>query len=126
MAWLSASEIRKLKVGTRVHVEIDGTLVSPVTSKHWMRIQDEHGITHHAWIGDDPATVPRIALTAPDYWPPRKGDTWEAGGIQYFCHVAHTGIFGLIMVSSEGDAFNNENGFAGFLALGPQLVRRNQ
>lgn len=126
MSWLRASEILALKAGARVHAEIDGVLVGPVTPGHWMRIQDEHETIHHLWAGDDPDRMPRIALAAPDFWPPRKGDTWEAGGVEYFCHVVHSGIFGLIMVSAEGESYNNDDGFAGFLALGPQLVRRNQ
>ena len=125
MAWLSSREIEALKVGARVHVEIDGTVVALPGALGWLKVQDENGITHHIWLSGEDSN-PKIALTAPDFWPPRKGDTWEAKGTQYFCHMVATGIFSMMLVSPDGNMFDNDDGFAAFLALGPRLVRRNQ
>lgn len=126
MGWLGSKEILALNTGARIHVEIDGTIVSVPASTGWLRVQDEHGIAHHVWVSDDPAMIPKVALAAPDFWPPRKGDIWEARETEYFCHECSTGIFSKVLVSVDGDAFDNDDGFREFLALGPRLVRRNQ
>ena len=104
-----------VKVGSKVHVEFDGTV----------NYDNEDGSFDVEIAGTDKTIeyIPSRFLETND-WPPQVGDIWEVNGDEYFVRKARRGYDGVYIASCNTSTDYLNEMIDQFKALNPSLVRR--
>jgi hypothetical protein len=115
--------------GQRVHVAFDGTIDS--LREGWLIVEDHSfGMYHQIWAyGAENLVTP----LNPEQWPPRVGDIWEAGGVEFYVRSDSDGRDMFVIESFDVNPEVDIDCYAyygrdldEFKALNPRLVRRRE
>lgn len=88
-----------MKIGTRIHVEFEGDLVSESATS--ITVEDEQGIRHRIVRGEDFGVANVYHSVLPKDWPPKPGDTWRHLDVTFLAEQGKDAIY-FIASNDEG------------------------
>jgi hypothetical protein len=118
----------EFKKGDRVKItltDLTVTTTGTAANGHRMEVQDPEGRYYSITTGQPNAEIERLP---PEGWPPREGDIWRTGDVEFVVLRQYAGDIYIKRIASTKilaeSVYDSHCGFKAFKALNPVLARR--